>query len=338
MVGTFLLFHVGLLLFFRAFEVTPMVYFNMFSIAFYAFCFLLIYREMFKTLVISVFFEVEFHMLATVWCVGWDYGFQVTLFGIALLGFFSEYIGRSLRVKHVPAIPLAVIGACFYLISFMLTYANPPQYNNLADVRYELQIIWGIVTFVIIITCMAAFTLIAFRSEELLSSKAEHDRLTGLPNRYFMADYLARLAAEEDMSPYWLAMIDIDDFKKVNDTYGHTFGDEVLRTVADALASSAAGVCTCRWGGEEFLMVGKCEGDVDVTGVVVEARERLDRVRNTVAGHSLWHDDERVRVTVTIGAALYHADESVLEWVNRADAMLYEGKRNGKNQVVFDQQ
>jgi len=270
------------------------------------------------------------HMLLAVWFVGWDYGFQVTLFGIPLIVFFSNYIARCLRIRTLPAVPLAIVGMCSYLVAYLQAPAIPEYAANLVDLRDTLQITWGVITFFMIISSMALYTFVAYRSEVRLSSEANHDELTGMPNRHYMSDYLTQLVREADLNDCWLAMIDIDDFKTVNDTYGHTFGDEVLKTVGDAIRASEVGEEACRWGGEEFLLAGRAHGDMKA----VEAK--LDRLRAAIAEHAIWHESGRVRLTITAGMAVHRTNDTLLEWVNRADAKLYEGKGNGKNQVVCD--
>ena len=326
--GCFLVVHTALLIFFWVFGVTPMVYVNLCSVTFYIVCLILIRMKHINVCVVGAVFEIALHSIAAAWCVGWDYGFQLVVVGGILIGFFAEYVGRCMQMPHVPSIPLAVISICAYVIAFFVS-GNALFANNIAPMRSFLQVAWGVLTFSMVAMCMYSLIFVAFRSEQELSSEATHDELTGMPNRYFMSDYLASLM-KGGAQQHCLAMVDIDNFKVVNDTYGHTYGDEVLKTVASAIAVSEANTCACRWGGEEFLMAIRPYEDE------AELKSQMERLRSAISEHSFWHEDERVRVTVTIGVACYHEGEGVLEWVNRADAMLYSGKRSGKNRVVYD--
>jgi diguanylate cyclase (GGDEF)-like protein len=128
---------------------------------------------------------------------------------------------------------------------------------------------------------------------------------------------------------HWLAIIDIDDFKVINDTYGHNCGDEVLKALAAILSNSIPNTEVCRWGGEEFLLLGRIEKDMPT---VVEL---LDRLRSSAEEHSFWYDETRLHLTLTIGVASYEAGQSTTEWINSADKNLYAGKKSGKNKVVF---
>ena len=324
----FLLIHALLLAFFWWFGVTPMVYVNMCSVAYYIVCLPLIRSKRINACIVGAVFEIALHSIAAAWCVGWDYGFQLVIIGGILIGFFAEYVGRCMQLPHVPALPLAVISICAYVIAYFVS-GNPQYADSIAPMRSLLQVGWGVVTFSMVALCMYALIFVAFKSEEKLSSEATHDELTGMPNRYFMSDYLSSLT-DQGAKRYWLAMIDIDDFKKVNDTYGHTYGDEVLKTVAGLIASNTTSDCACRWGGEEFLLTGNMDEGEDAL------KSQLERLRNAISVHPFRYRDKRVRVTVTIGVADRRESEDVTEWINRADAMLYIGKRNGKNQVIYD--
>lgn len=326
--GCFLVIHSALLVFFWHFGVMPMVYVNVCSVSFYVICLLLIRKKHINACIVGAVIEIALHSIAAARCVGWDYGFQLVIIGGILIGFFAEYVGRCMKRQYVPAVPLAIISICAYTIAYFVS-DGAPFADNLAPVRSYLQVGWGVVTFSMVAMCMQALIIVAFRSEEELSSEATHDELTGLPNRYYMSQSLPSLLGDGSQR-YWIAMVDVDDFKAVNDAYGHTYGDEVLKTVADAIAESAVNDHACRWGGEEFLMAGRMDAGEEVL------KSQMERLCAVVSGHSFWHQDERVRVTVTIGVAGSREGEDMMGCINRADAMLYAGKRNGKNQVVYD--
>ena len=122
-------------------------------------------------------------------------------------------------------------------------------------------------------------------------------------------------------------MVDIDHFKRVNDTYGHLVGDEVLRRVArqlgGALRTSDAIV---RYGGEEFLLL-----LADVT--LDEALRAAERARSTIEAQTLYVGDAPIQVTVSMGVEVQDPREPLGTTVERADAALYEAKRRGRNRV-----
>jgi diguanylate cyclase (GGDEF)-like protein len=244
------------------------------------------------------------------------------------VAFFAEYLGRFLNIKYARALPLCAIGALAYLCSCAVTAFWPAPYRLPDTVSLVLRLTWGAVVF--FVSCLVLFTFVreATKSEKVLSRRLMHDKLTGLPNRYYVSTYLERLSKGNTLSKYWVAIADIDDFKQVNDTYGHNCGDHVLENIAHLLQESLPDTQVCRWGGEEFLVMGPIGAGME--GQV----ELLDRARTTIAARSLWYDEQRVSVTITIGVAPYKSGLTITEWINEADKLLYEGKQAGKNRVV----
>ena len=326
--ASFLLVHVAMFFLFRYFEVMPMMYFNIFSMTFYACMMVCIHKEWLRLFVVGTYFEVVAHMVAAVCCVGWDSGFQVTLVGMNVLAFFSEYMGKSMD-SEMPALPLGIVALCAYLSSFMISSFYGSPYSLPHEVEFWLQIVWGIVTFGINGLYLQIFVLLTFNSERDLTSLAAHDTLTGLPNRNYMTKRLAELAIHESTSMQsWIAIADIDDFKRINDAYGHNCGDYVLKTVAAILSEEKSDAVVCRWGGEEFLLLGTTGEDYATSCA------QLDRIRKTVEGYKFWYGENKMSITITIGVAPFDPDLSTNEWINKADGRLYEGKRSGKNCVV----
>lgn len=327
--ASFLVIHIAFLGLFWSLGVTPMAYFNVFSVVFYLASFIAIRRELLAQWLLVTYLEVLAHMGCAVFFVGWDCGFQITLIGITFALFFSEYVVSSVGLRVLPSMSLSILSGVVYLALIVLQSFFPPAYNLPENVELGLHFAIAAITFVMVISTLRLLTYIAERSERVLSEQATHDKLTGLPNRYFMSEFLNDKLAEEDRNRMWLAMVDIDDFKTINDTYGHVCGDEVLKALADALSSFDPNIMASRFGGEEFLLAGTSAGDME------SARESLDRLRTAIAGHTIWHGDIRLNLTVTIGAAPYEPGTSVVEWVNAADQKLYYGKTHGKNQVVI---
>lgn len=160
-----------------------------------------------------------------------------------------------------------------------------------------------------------------------------HDPLTGLKNRRYMDEYLVSQCElnNRHQVPATLAIVDIDFFKKVNDTYGHHVGDQVIRAVADELLGRAReSDVVCRWGGEEFcLFLNHVDGKA-AEKVLNEVRENISRIKIDVGGQSL-------SITASIGAAPLDSDEKVTALFERADHALYKAKETGRNKVVYYQ-
>jgi two-component system cell cycle response regulator len=159
------------------------------------------------------------------------------------------------------------------------------------------------------------------------------DQLTGLHNRRYMEsqlDALVRRAVLGGSDPVALLVIDIDHFKKINDSFGHGVGDEVLREFAVRLASNVRAIdLPVRFGGEEFVVV------MPETELA-HAHRIAERIRLHVAGSPfrVLDGEELLTVTISIGVAASLADDTPLKLVRRADEAMYEAKAHGRNRVI----
>lgn len=164
-----------------------------------------------------------------------------------------------------------------------------------------------------------------------LTHQAQTDPLTGLANRRVlderMSHEMARPEAEETRLSY--VMLDIDDFKLINDEFGHPFGDEVIHAVAQALRASVRELdLPARYGGEEFAVI---LPDVRLS----DAKEAAERIRQAIEDVRMIGPDGRpVRVTASFGIAEFPTYPTVEAVVGAADAALYQAKRTGKNSVA----
>ncbi|WP_144289955.1 GGDEF domain-containing protein [Ideonella sp. A 288] len=173
--------------------------------------------------------------------------------------------------------------------------------------------------------------------EEVRRTRTEslQDSLTGLANRRAfdqrLAACLAAMAADPDAPPPILVVADIDHFKRINDNYGHAFGDQILKAVAQVLRTVApdSGL-SARIGGEEFALL--------LPATPLEASVGLaERVRTAIAGSRIrrkGHEDPIERVTVSLGVTAYRAGESAVQFVDRADQALYASKSGGRDRVT----
>lgn len=167
---------------------------------------------------------------------------------------------------------------------------------------------------------------------ETLRSQSIRDQLTGLFNRRYMEESLEReiRRAERNHQPLGIIMMDIDHFKKFNDTHGHDAGDAILRAMGTLLKSQVrGGDIACRYGGEELTLM--------MPDATLEAvQQRAERVRVATAEMSAPHRGTDLgTVTVSLGVALYPLHGSTGEDVLRAaDAALYRAKRAGRNRVM----
>jgi diguanylate cyclase len=170
--------------------------------------------------------------------------------------------------------------------------------------------------------------------QELEAVRAESltDEMTGLANRRRFGQVLKMevFEARETGDPLCLALVDVDNFKRLNDSFGHQAGDRALRVVAQMFQHSIkAGAHACRYGGEEFVLVlprTELAAAVDLANTIrgaVKARELVKQSRGQSLGH----------VTLSIGVAAYRPGEPVDDFVHRADAYLYAAKERGRDRV-----
>ena len=157
-------------------------------------------------------------------------------------------------------------------------------------------------------------------SEKQLSERANRDRLTHLYNRHYMMERLKEAYADDKV--YFIAMLDIDNFKSINDKYGHLAGDEVLKRVASVMEDVCKDSIVSRWGGEEFLIL------------TTEGTELIEKLRRAVEDMIIELEDQIIKVTLTAGVEIKNKDIKFNKWIVAADEKLYIGKNNGKNRVV----
>jgi diguanylate cyclase len=172
-------------------------------------------------------------------------------------------------------------------------------------------------------------------SLKLAEQHSNTDALTGLANRRALEEYFrsAQIAAMETGEPLSILMIDIDHFKKFNDSFGHQVGDQVLRLVAKVLQECVReGDLAARYGGEELIAVLPGAHLESCVGIAERVRHRISEARLTrrVTGEAI------SSITVSIGVAQFHLAESAEAMIERCDRALYQAKRSGRNRTVTE--
>ncbi|MDP2109706.1 MAG: diguanylate cyclase [Thiobacillus sp.] len=165
----------------------------------------------------------------------------------------------------------------------------------------------------------------------ILSSALRSDPLTGLPLRYGIENDFAlyQKEARRNRTQLYVVLIDVDHFKRVNDTYGHPVGDKVLCHLVGTLKGSLrSNEPLYRFGGEEFLWLLKCKS-------ADEAEQSARRVLTTIGTTPVpITDNTSLALTVTLGLARVGESEDLSSAISRADLALYEGKKSGRNRFV----
>lgn len=171
----------------------------------------------------------------------------------------------------------------------------------------------------------------ARRRAQEVEMMALKDMLTGVANRRAGESRLEAMLLEfkQNQQPFSLLFADIDNFKQVNDRFGHEAGDKVLRMIAKTLSLNLRqNDLVSRWGGEEFIALIR---DVDQNGMEKTANKLLVLTQKA----RLDLKDQEISVTLSIGATLSRKGDTLEEIIRRADALMYASKKNGRNRATF---
>lgn len=326
--------HVLYLVLFNLADIHSMVKFNIGSVSFYAL--LIIFARFFKeklNLVYASMIEIILHAVAATVCVGLKPDFCMFLIMIIPLAFLVPN-----KNKVIPFAIMLISVPTYGLLRFIYIIPGRERYDmsgsSYTNVFYAINILIGSFVFIyvaLIFTCMNYYYECKARIQnEQLRTMASTDPLTKLNNRREMGRILNDVVNNSRKSGkgYIIGIGDIDDFKKVNDSYGHDKGDDVLSNIAKIITDNLPeGGYAARWGGEEFLFVlpdsDTEEGLVCANNIVKSVRKL--RFKKSVTEFS---------VTMTIGICEGHPENNVEKVISRADSRLYKGKHNGKDRVV----
>ncbi len=162
----------------------------------------------------------------------------------------------------------------------------------------------------------------AHQQVQQMHTLARTDPLTGLPNRLALSEHLEQ--ESHQAHGLYVVLLDLDHFKQINDRYGHTVGDGVLREVGRRLRTSLRkGDLLGRWGGEEFMIIMRGDSQHDVLAAVERLREDI----------AFWPFDGVGAVSASFGVAEGHMGDSIHSLLDRADKALYQAKHLGRNRV-----
>lgn len=295
---------------------------NAVSTAFYTFC---IIQEKKRELQMAIptYFEVLIFSVVSDLLAGGNTGYIYYVVGMVAIIFYMLPDGSTANRYLIQGIGVVI---CFvlFLINNSGIILLPNICERLESIRvyiraYNFFIAIGTIVFV---SCLYMMELdIAHKK---LQFNVDHDELTGLYNRRFF-ERMVRDENKDFGASYAIVMFDIDDFKMVNDTYGHEIGDQVLEMVAKALMKNMGEKdVAVRWGGEEFILFFP---NVDINF----AERKTIQIQNDIRRNKVECDSKSVMITTTAGIA---ADTSIRRYesvISTADKRLYYGKRHGKN-------
>jgi diguanylate cyclase (GGDEF)-like protein len=233
-------------------------------------------------------------------------------------------------VKH----GMYLIGVIMSITAAIFLLPSVPSYFAVYTTEVKIRFFASNVALAIFVTLTEYAR--ARNQSELLKLSAQLDELsytdllTGLPNRRFIQECMSAENSRRSRykRPYTIIFGDVDNFKSINDNYGHEAGDQVLKAIAVKMRSilrseDIAG----RWGGEEFLIVVP-ESDEK------KGLEAAERIRKAIANTPISYRNHDISVTMSFGVETVLTEGGIEEFIDNADRKLYAAKRNGKNQCV----
>ncbi|WP_024694790.1 GGDEF domain-containing protein [Pseudomonas syringae] len=266
--------------------------------------------------------EIIAHAVLATWVLGWESNFSFYLFCVVPIIAFTFQLATFRRVLFSLAILLAVVG-CFTFRRHM---------GLSSGLSREVLELFGIGN-VLIATSLSIYATalsVRFTSSIQLSlfHIANRDSLTNLYTRRRILYRVRQLESQREGLSACLILLDIDHFKQINDVHGHESGDLILQRVAAVISSSVRGSdMAARWGGEEFLVLMPNTLETD-------ARRVAERIWMRIGEEAGRIDTRKLEVTATLSIATVHPGEAFQAALNRADALLYQGKEQGRNRVM----
>lgn len=293
----------------------------------------------FLIIYVLTYVEISIHIYIGYSLIGNIYGvelYYILLIPVSCYILFMNY-SRIFQILFL-AITFICNAGSYIIVHFMEIYGRYTSGSFIADAVYTGFFLYT----VIMVFGMAALQSYFFirsilnqvsrikKENIVLNYNANYDALTGLYNRREMDTRLTMAISQflQDGTPCSICMGDIDNFKMINDTYGHLAGDFVLKTLSQLMHSHIRKTdCLGRWGGEEFILLMQADSSI--------CYRRAEQLREKIAGYNFCFNGITIPVTITFGVA--GADKetsSVTDLIDAADRLLYQGKKNGRNQTV----
>lgn len=254
-----------------------------------------------------------------------SFALRVNIAAVSLsFGFlFATYIAIQHRTRGKIGDMLLIAGLFFSAAASFVPAICYDLSQRMIFFISGIVVAQNVVTFV---QLGAILSLLFFDEIEWHYQRAIRDKLTGLYNRRFFEDKSA-LLFEREQGPYFIAIIDIDHFKPVNDVYGHLQGDKILEELSFLLQSAFDNDLVARFGGEEFAIL-FCRQSRD------KVFAKLSHFRKSVAKHEFMLDNISLQITVSIGVSQLEGAHDLTRCFGLADEALYQAKAEGRNQLV----
>ena len=318
-------------------NVPPLMYFNILSVVVYLFCILLCRNGHVLPAYVSILLEVSAYSVVSTYFIGWRSGSYCFLCSIVpIIIYFGCFLFKGSK-RWIVVLSL-VLDFMLYVVLYLLFARTAPVYT-LAYLPETVLMIFS--SFVMVFAVIFYNTIYIYASEvemtslekknEQLEVDIQLDVLTKLLNRRGFLPLVESLMKAGSNSHFCIAFCDIDNFKRINDSYGHDCGDEVLRHITKMIRREMMGCEICRWGGEEIIILMR---DYDMT----VAKMKLEYVRKHIESNPTIFYNKRIWTTVTIGVEEYKDIYKVPDDIIKvADNRMYYGKQHGKNILISEE-
>ena len=335
-VGVMCLVHVTLLVIFSVAGVQPLVRFNVASVIIYVIGLISCKFGRVMPVYISIIVEVTVYTIFSTYYIGLKCGTYCFLFSIVpIIIYFGCFLFKGARRWSI--VLMLAINFAVFVVLYVIFTKREPIYELTPDTRLLLVIFSS---FVMIFSTIFYNTIYIYANEreivnleeknKQLSVDAHEDVLTTLLNRRGFLPLIEPMIKVTSSEEFCVAFIDIDDFKVINDSYGHEAGDEVLRHITTLMRKEMHDCDICRWGGEEIVILMK--------GYDMEtAKERLEALRKSIETIPTAFFNKQIFVTITIGLEKYSKKyKTPEEIIKAADKRMYYGKQHGKNMLMSE--
>jgi diguanylate cyclase (GGDEF)-like protein len=335
-VGVMCAVHATLLLIMLIAGVAPLVQFNIFSVVIYIFCVLLCRSGHIMPVYVSIILEVTAYTIVSTYYLGFRCGTYCFLFSIVpIIIYFGAFLFKGISRWNI--VMMLVINFATFAFLYVKFGDAMPIYQLDSAMRLTLVLFSSLV---MVFSTIFYNTIYIYASEKEMTSleqrnrqlsvDAHEDALTNLLNRRGFMPLLESLMSEEKLSHFCVAFCDIDNFKRINDSYGHDAGDEVLRHITGMIRKEMHGCDICRWGGEEIVILMR---DYDLA----VAKEKMEYLSRNIEASPTVFFNKLIYTTITVGLVENRESfEQPDDIIRVADERMYYGKQHGKNIVVYE--
>ena len=326
--------HIILVFIFAILGIFRMSFFNVCSVAGYLLCWRWVNKEIYEPAYYYTCVEITAHTILAAITVGWECRFSMYILAFVPVTLYMQFnMEKSLELRRTYF--NGIYQAAAFVMCRIFTLMMDP-FEKISDEAVITFYLFNSICAFAMITLFSIMFMLEIRSShmamqqknEARNKMASIDTLTGLLNRRSMMQcFNATIESKENFS---VIMCDIDNFKHINDTYGHDCGDVVLKEVSSAISSCLRERDSIsRWGGEEILIMVN-------DAAASEAALIAERIRKKVERREVVFGDKIINCTITVGVADISQGGTVEHTITIADERLYRGKTSGKNRVICE--